>query len=143
MLSLHVTLDGDEKTLYDLHGMVVRLATVEAAAPEIFEYLEHTEEKLFDWWDGKYVDTGRTRDSLTQLHGDAIRSVHPGSMEFGTSVPYAPFLRNEKGNAVLISLKPHNVAAIHAILHEHVMAGVGIRGLLGSALGAVGRVFRR
>jgi hypothetical protein len=94
-----------------LEGIARRIANPTAImGATAFPALEQAERELFASLGGRYVDTGRTRDSLTtRTHPDAIREVHIDELVFGTSVPYAVFLtedeaggRHTGGSAVLV-----------------------------------------
>jgi hypothetical protein len=142
---LEVTVDGDEDLLRDLNKIVRRLSTLEVVAPAIFNVLERAEQRLFDWWGGKYVRTGTTMASLTQAHGAmGVREVHPDTFTFGTRVDYAPYLREESGrSAVLINIRPSNIAEIHAVILEFLMRDIGGGGALGRFRGSAGSLSRR
>jgi hypothetical protein len=99
---LRLDLFGLTETREMLAAMERRLEDLEPAWTEIFRIMERGERRVFARYGGKYVDTGATRDSLTQAHaGGAIRDFHPVSntATFGTSVtndrgdPYPRFLR--------------------------------------------------
>jgi hypothetical protein len=105
---LHETLDGIER----------RASDTRLAAPFVFAELEAGEEALFKRANGLWVNTGRTRKSLTEPEGeDAIRRLLGGGQGFvfGSKVWYAIFLKKDstpgqtakgmmsKKSAVLIS----------------------------------------
>ena len=63
----------------------------------VVHLLELDEEAAFAKLAGRYVDTGRVRDSLVASSADSIRRVSAHGLEFGTSVYYARFLTEHVG----------------------------------------------
>lgn len=90
-----------ERTVQAIAG---RMLDPTVAAVDLFAILEQDEQAIFDSLGGRYVETGRTRDSLTLSSSpDAIREA--GLMgtfggphfTFGTRVWYAHFLTETIG----------------------------------------------
>jgi hypothetical protein len=117
MAAAYSSLRGAKHLHETLLGIEMRATDTKLAAPFIFAELEAGEEGLFQRLGGRFVNTGRTRDSLTTAapSKDAIREVTPFSFRFGTRVWYAVFLKKDstpgqtakgmmnKRSAVLIS----------------------------------------
>lgn len=85
------------------------------------------EARYFSRLRGKFVDTGRLRESLTRVGsgGDAIREAHRNYAVFGTNVTYARYLRagrvNKRGtkkSAVLVLLPTERKLVARAMLRD-------------------------
>jgi hypothetical protein len=110
---VHVDLFS-EKAVRTFEGVAARLIDMKPGFESIANRLEEGERQLFDSLGGRYVDTGRTRDSLTQPSGnDAIRSAHHDELIFGTAVPYARFLR--KPDVLPLTDREANEAGVTAM----------------------------
>jgi hypothetical protein len=91
-LDFRIRLKGDEAILGKYEGIEERLQDLRPALEDVSDLLESGEQRLFDQMRGKYVRTGRLRESLTNsLSADAIRSITGDTLVFGTSVYYARF----------------------------------------------------
>jgi hypothetical protein len=93
-LNFEIQAIGVEQTSRDLEGVTHRMVNAEPAFVEVERILERGEHRLFDRAHGRYVDTGATRESLTQPEANgAIREAHGDQLIFGTRIWYAKFLR--------------------------------------------------
>ena len=90
---------GRRKVSNDLRALALRLGEPEVALEMEFEVLEEAEKGVFaSFSEPSYVKTGATEASLTQSDASgAIRRIHGFSVEFGTSIWYAKFLRKIGG----------------------------------------------
>jgi hypothetical protein len=112
------SLEGASETIAWLRGIGNRAADAGPQMAAEFEILAAEEAKVFSDLDGRYVDTGRTMESLTELAGaDAIREITPWGIVFGTSVPYAEYLTKDEeggqhtgGSAVLVNMEEEAIA---------------------------------
>lgn len=104
---LDISIQADvSKVSEDLTGVARRMVNAKPAFTKVQQILERGEQRLFDRAHGKYVKSGRTRESLTQEAApDAVREARGDRLTFGTSVWYAKFLRKGKKSAVLV-LRP-------------------------------------
>jgi hypothetical protein len=130
MFSPAVTVDliGSESAVDRLGRTAAMIRVLPSSVPEIFDVLEKSEERLFDSWHGKYVDTGRTRGSLTQRHHpDAIRELHGPQLVFGTSVDYARYLR-EGGRSAVLRIDQSTVSEIEAVVAAQINLVARVRG---------------
>jgi len=92
----------------------------------VSQMLEEGEKRLFKRYHGKYVDTGRLMESLTQPQAnDAIREAHAQELVFGTEVYYARFHKDKKGKSAVLKLQPTERKKIPITLLEFVTRGVG------------------
>jgi hypothetical protein len=100
-------LEGAHETITRLGYVATVIEDIGVVAPAVFDELEHQEERLFEFWDGKYVRTGRTKNSLTERNvTDAVRRYHGTSLDFGTTVEYANLL------PVLVWDKPRRISEL-------------------------------
>jgi hypothetical protein len=105
-----------------LRGVSLRVLDHSPAYETMIRVLEGAEQELFNSLGGRYVDTGRTLESLTQSGSpDAIRKIHDNELDFGTEVPYAVFL-NDPPILVLHDVEEQSAAEriMQFIVGEHV-----------------------
>lgn len=89
---------GATKARHDLDEIGRKLANPTSTMRREARMLEVAERGVFASLGGRYVDTGRTRDSLTSEGGaDAVRRATPFGLEFGTQVEYARYLTERIG----------------------------------------------
>lgn len=87
-----IIVTGAEETAVHMHQRARRAADMAPAFEEMVPALEKAELRLFDSYQGKYVLTGATKESLTQSDANgAIRAAHGERFVFGTSIWYAKF----------------------------------------------------
>lgn len=97
---------GFKKAQSDLRQMGARARSPQPAFKAIFAPLEESHAELFASLGGKYVDTGALRDSLTQPNANgALREIHGAEMQFGSTLDYAVFQR-EDGKSAVLRLRP-------------------------------------
>lgn len=122
-LDFSITAVGLDGAVDRLAGVEGRLQNIAPVGRRVFSELEAGERRHFERLNGRYVDTGLTRDSLTQSgHENAIREAHHDELEFGTSVWYARFLRKKKKSAVLV-LQPKARRGVSATILAYVAEG--------------------
>lgn len=91
---------------------------------EVSSELEEGEERLFNRYGGKYVDTGALKASLTQPRAnEAIREAHAQHLDFGTGVFYARFHKDKTGKSAVLKLQPKERKKIPVTLLEFVVRG--------------------
>lgn len=92
MASEAIELVGVERLNRTVKGMGERMGNMLPLLVVESERLEAMEEEHFGALGGKYVATGRLRDSLTTSGAsDAVRRATLTTLEFGSEVPYAKF----------------------------------------------------
>lgn len=91
-------LHGFDETADRLGGVADRLKEAHGAWGNVETVLEAGHERHFKRLRGRYVRTGRLRDSLTGVSPHSIREVHAdgAGLDFGTSVFYARFLTKRR-----------------------------------------------
>lgn len=95
-VALDVSLEGAEKVERDLDRMVKRLHNLSPVMHKAMRRMEERERLLFSG--GRYVNTGRTRASLTApAASGAVRKVKRDGLEFGSRVSYARYLVENPG----------------------------------------------
>lgn len=112
------SLEGASEAMAWLHGIGDRVVAPGPLMASEFAVLAQEEQKIFSELGGRYVDTGRTERSLTDLAGpDAVREITPEGILFGTSVPYAGYLtvdeeggQHSGGSAILVNMEEEAVA---------------------------------
>lgn len=115
---------GFDRVASKLKRVAFRLRDARPAWELISEMLESGEKRLFKRYGGKYVDTGRLMESLTQpTANDAIREAHAQELVFGTAVYYARFQKDKKGKSAVLKLQPTERKKIPTTLLEYVTAG--------------------
>ncbi|MEJ7894539.1 MAG: hypothetical protein WKF94_18055 [Solirubrobacteraceae bacterium] len=138
-----ITLTGADQAADNLADVARRLGNAQPAFREALETLEEGEERHFARLRGRYVLTGRLRQSLTGQGPDSIRELHGdgGGLTFGSSVSYAKFLvkrprnpdvgqvRRRKGKSAVLVLQPKARKAIVKQLTEFVTEPFGDDGL--------------
>jgi hypothetical protein len=122
-LEIEIYMDA-HPAIAKLEGIEQRILDHEPAFDEVMSVLERSEERLFDAWNGRYVDTGATKASLTQPDADgAIREAHAQSAEFGTSIPYTVYLR-EHGRSAVMRFDEADQAEVSAVVLRYIMEGL-------------------
>lgn len=107
-----------------LEKMTYRVTDMRPGFEEVQKMLEEGEERLFNRYGGKYVDTGALKDSLTQPRANkAIREAHAQHLDFGTALYYARFLKDKTGKSAVLKLQPKERKKIPVTLLEFVMHG--------------------
>lgn len=107
-----------------MQKMTYRVTDMRPGFEEIETMLEEGEERLFESYHGKYVDTGALKASLTQPRANkAIREAHAQHLDFGTAVYYARFHKDKKGKSAVLVLQSKERKKIPVTLLEYVMHG--------------------
>lgn len=129
-LEFSVQLVGGQRAIDDLEGISERFEDAEPAFEQVIPILEAGEERHFATLRGRYVDTGALKASLTRSGAaGAIRDTSDDELVFGTSIPYARYLRGGRSNrrgtkksAVLVLKPPERKKASETIL-DYVVEG--------------------
>jgi hypothetical protein len=125
-IDIELTMEGPHPARSKVLGVPYRLMHIEPAFDEVMNVLEMREVEIFDAWAGKYVDTGTLRDSLTLPYADgAIREAHDYGVEFGTSIPYAVYQR-ENGRSAIMRIDEADREAIAAIVLRYIAYGYDV-----------------
>jgi hypothetical protein len=75
----------------------------------VFRILEAAHKRHFDLLKGRYVLTGATKASLTDMGAPgAIRNLHSGGLTFGTHVPQAHYLTKSPHDPEHGQIRKHN-----------------------------------
>lgn len=113
-----------ERTSDRFHYVAKRMRNARIAFQQVSKIVESGEERHFNSLRGRYVQTGATRDSLTQPNANgALREAHHNELVFGTTIEYAKYLRKGKKSAVLV-LKPTERRASAELILQHIVRGV-------------------
>jgi hypothetical protein len=119
-MRVNVELVGSESAINRLGHTAAVIRALPSGNPLIFDIMEESETRLFESWHGKYVDTGRTRGSLTERHHpDAIREMHGPVVNFGTRVEYARYLR-EGGRSAVLRVNNSDIAKMTEAYREQI-----------------------
>jgi hypothetical protein len=87
---------GEEKVIATCEGIARRTNDLMPVFEVAVERQEAFEEEIFA--EGKYVQTGMLRDSLTSANAEgAVRDVRPTTIRFGSSIWYARFQVEDPG----------------------------------------------
>lgn len=131
---MSIEIVGEERLTLTCLGIAERTHDLAPAFADEIERLEHAEESLFT---GGYVLTGRLRDSLTRSSSEgAIRRVTMSSLEFGTSIWYAPFqvenpgpqtpaggLERKDHPSAVLKLEPETAIELTEAAGDYIMRG--------------------
>jgi hypothetical protein len=128
-LTLDIRVSGSKeqplkKTEERTRQVADRMNNAQPAFKDVARILQKGELKHFALLRGKYVRTGATLASLTQETANgAIRKYHGSELLFGTSIPYARYLRKGPRSAVLV-LKPKERKASGNAILDYIVHGV-------------------
>jgi hypothetical protein len=123
-MNIEIVLLDPHPAIARLEGIEERILELEPAFDEVMGVLESSERRLFDSYNGRYVDTGDLRDSLTEPHADgAIRELHHDGAEFGSSIPYAVYQR-EGGRSAVMRFDEADENEVAAIVLRYIVEGV-------------------
>lgn len=87
-----VQADGVEEAAAMLEGIAFNLGDLRAAESYVDSALNQAYRQRWAEWGGFLRDSGRLERSFTSdQSGDALRTAHHDSIEFGSTVPYARF----------------------------------------------------
>jgi hypothetical protein len=119
--------EGFTATAHALGRLQAGMLDLEPAWEEVDRVLEEGEKRLFEGWHGKFVDTGRLEDSLTQDGGDAIRLHHSQEFQFGTAVHYARYQRdpNDRSESAVLKLTGDEIVATGVAVMTYLMSAHG------------------
>jgi hypothetical protein len=132
-VKVDLELVGSESAINRLGHTAATIRALPSGNPLIFDIMEESEQRLFESWHGKYVDTGRTMASLTERHHpDAIREMHGPVVRFGTRVKYARYLR-EGGRSAVLRVDNSDIAKMTAAYAEQIMVVSSFATRLGSS----------
>lgn len=124
-MELFISEIGAHPAQVRLTGMAARYLNLEPAFDEAMGILERREVEIFAAWHGRYVDTGDTMRSLTEPGADgAIREAHHDYAEFGSSIPYVIYLRDQ-GRSAVMRFDESDAAEVGAAVLAYVMHGIG------------------
>lgn len=122
-LSFDMTLQSAE-AVEDLERIAKRMVHLGPVFEgPVMRTLESGEARHFAGLRGRYVQTGATRDALTQPNANgAIREAHNDELIFGVGDPiyYAKYLRKGKKSAVLV-LKPKERKTASATIMDFIV----------------------
>jgi hypothetical protein len=96
---LVLELEGGAATVERYEGVEHRASDLVPGWVRVSHRLEEGEKRLFDFYNGRFVDTGDLMQSLTEDSADgALREMHGDQLLFGSLLEYAVYL---PGDAVL------------------------------------------
>lgn len=111
-----------------LKRVALRLVNAQPAFEAIEDVLEAGEKRIFKRLRGKYVDTGRLMESLTQpAANDAIRDAHAAGLDFGTATWYARFHKDKRRKSPYLKILPTERKIISEEVLGYVVGGMDVR----------------
>jgi hypothetical protein len=122
------------KQLSDLlGGMAQRTDDLSEVFRAEIKFMERFEGEVFSGYGGKYVETGRLRDSLTTPGAGAVRRPSEKGLIFGTSIFYGRFQTSEigpetprggmrrSGENMVVKMPPSSAERLPKAIGDHIM----------------------
>jgi hypothetical protein len=122
---LALELEGGMAVAERYEGIERRLGDLVPGWVHVAQRREEGEKRLFDFYHGRFVETGALKKSLTEEGAEgAIREIHGEQLLFGTSIEYAVYL---PGDAVL-GLSEHERHDVDELMLGHVTGRLAVEG---------------